>query len=573
MLTREDYHPRLILVASGGVFRGTFHAGMSAALWQMRIAPNLIAGASVGTLLGAVYGAMITATCPHEASDLLRDLCLKFLNVDSTVALTHTLKNAAREIGLRARSIHLSPLSLRRHVRAGTRSDPGYAATGAPPELIDAISELFLIPHQATRCIAARFIAGHITDAVRLTFEQFKKETLKRLDIEVALLTTSLLSAAAQDLLRSVPRSSSQPFASRGIAFLATTTNFATRWPHLLGYSDCPSYDFLNAALASGAFPAAFEPVPESSVYPGLGNPNSPYSDGGMFDNLPFLPALFALQKAEAAHWSQVPNFGKWRRVLRMKLACPDLFLAGSLDANPEATADTFEDLLSIYERADMLKNNIKIQAFETLADIFARQGGLLLRKAQPTDEDKKLAISLPCVPVLPIYPTDAEHLNGTFHFCASTGMDRSRIGRSIADGCFQTFHAFQARQAGLTIADAREQFQALLSTEAENEPLKEMSPRRRSILGLLGSRKTPLVQLRDPYKPGPLRDGTCPFFVLADNSGDQPGAPRAFPCPFVAVRDTLDVNGKAVRAIYVQCCADKGHAKTRSQASIPTQT
>src|SRR5262249_5782171 len=49
---------------------------------------------------------------------------------------------------------------------------------------------------------------------------------------------------------------------------------------------------------------------------------------------------------------------------------------------------------------------------------------------------------------VLPVFPTDREHLNGTFAFCASVGLDRDTVRKSIADGCYQTLKTFAQTQA-----------------------------------------------------------------------------------------------------------------------------
>jgi len=42
--------------ASGGVFRGSFHVGMIGAMHATGLKPDMIVGASVGTLLGAALG-------------------------------------------------------------------------------------------------------------------------------------------------------------------------------------------------------------------------------------------------------------------------------------------------------------------------------------------------------------------------------------------------------------------------------------------------------------------------------------------------------------------------------------
>jgi hypothetical protein len=64
-----------------------------------------------------------------------------------------TCKNAAKQLGIRARQIRLSPSEFRRRVWRGSRAD-------APPALIDAVSRLFMIPHWRTAAVASQFVAG-----------------------------------------------------------------------------------------------------------------------------------------------------------------------------------------------------------------------------------------------------------------------------------------------------------------------------------------------------------------------------------------------------------------------------
>jgi len=52
----DEPKPRIVFVASGGVFRGAFHIGMLGAMLALKMKPDLIVGASVGTLMGAVLG-------------------------------------------------------------------------------------------------------------------------------------------------------------------------------------------------------------------------------------------------------------------------------------------------------------------------------------------------------------------------------------------------------------------------------------------------------------------------------------------------------------------------------------
>src|SRR5207247_1710005 len=100
-----------------------------------RVKPDLIVGASVGALMGGALAAISSQTEESRAKDLLHDLAGVFLRVDREVALTRTLKNAVKQLGVRARRIALAPSEVRRMVLCGSRADAGYAAAGAPPAL------------------------------------------------------------------------------------------------------------------------------------------------------------------------------------------------------------------------------------------------------------------------------------------------------------------------------------------------------------------------------------------------------------------------------------------------------
>ena len=50
--------PKIVFVASGGEFAGSFHIGMIGAMQALEMTPDLIVGASVGTLMGGALAAI-----------------------------------------------------------------------------------------------------------------------------------------------------------------------------------------------------------------------------------------------------------------------------------------------------------------------------------------------------------------------------------------------------------------------------------------------------------------------------------------------------------------------------------
>jgi len=523
---------RIVLITSGGVFRGAFHIGMIAALRAANIKPDLIVGASVGTLMGAAFGRMFDPNDPQGYRRILAEMVELFVCVDKKVALTRTLKSAARELGIRGRKIDLSPHELRSLVRGGTRADPGYAAIGAPPVLVDAISDLFIIPYAKTREIAARFVAGDVSGATASFLTALKEHSLRGLEVERFVIGTALLEPAIRKLLGLTDSLSSarQPFRQFGIDFYATATNIGKESPVLLGEGSLTAdrtFSFVKAALASSAFPAVFSTVPASEILPGAGRDDVHYGDGGMFDNLPFFPAIRLLTAAQIEQkrrhlWSD--SIQEFRR----RFENPDLLLVGALNVNPEEDMRAnrrYKTILQVASRAPALKENVKIRAFEKAARIVDSQMRRIL-------SDEKGAVRADFLDrvvnaaILSVFPSSREHLNRTFAFCASTGLVKERVHRSIADGCFRTF--------------------GTLTTPNSDSDLTG-----KALRGLRAKGRVPAVARLDGEPPS-RKSGICPFYLVG-------GAP--LPCPFFEI---------AEKSLYLTCRRDPAHRQTPNVSGRP---
>jgi predicted acylesterase/phospholipase RssA len=515
--------PRIVFIASGGVFRGSFHVGMIGAMHVTGLKPDMIVGASVGTLLGAALGSMYSSS-GRQARVKLRRLTDLFVEADRRIALTKTLKAAIKDVGIRSRgaSMNLSPNVLRKMVRAGTRQDPGSAITGAPPALIDAISDLFLIPYRATARIAAEFVAGHVTRATHTFWTQIKTETIDRLGIHDALIGSSLLERETRLVLGDVSQDV-QPFLEQSrIAFFATAVNLVTEWITILGSQlSADRYDLIEALLASSAFPMAFAPRRASALYPGVGRRDVFYGDGGMFDNLPFIPAFEVLREVQMDRLQSTLGQGRWRDELVRRHREPDLFLVGALNIRQtEDEPDAYDSLRKIAARAISLEDNEKIYGMERDSAQIDGQLGQLREEADAGDaalpkEREEFLNGIVNAAVMPVYPADADHLNGTYEFCAAMGMDRDKIRRSIADGCFQTM---------LGIARAQEE--------------GPYSMTGRSVAALTKLGRVPEIVIE--RKPAAKHYGRCPFFRVGGQS---------IPCPF-----------EGMHGIYRTCREDLVH-------------
>jgi predicted acylesterase/phospholipase RssA len=460
--------PRIVFLASGGVFRGAFHIGMLGATRALDIRPDMVVGASVGTLMGAVLGKMNISKADDAFKGQLNQLVDLFLKVDEKVGLTKRLKSAARDLAVRGTTVDISLLDVRRAVLRGSREDPGYAATGAPSHLIDAISRLLLIPYRDTAGIAAQFVAEDVAGSVRQLLVKLRDETVPRLGVGDAVLGAELLEQQVRELLyggAGGPRDAArfqraQPFLDESLkplrlAFFGMAVNLNEEWMAMLGADEemqRAGYDFVEAALSSSAFPFAFAPRRESQIYPRRGRRDVFYGDGGMFDNLPFLPAVLALGALQQKDLAGRPVEEKLGH-LKERVSSPDLFLVGALDVDPFSEHHIREQkenktatrtIMDIVRRAEELAKNEKIRSFERMTermDRTLRESVLNAsrRAAEGNSEQWRLLDSYVHPAVLPVYPRSERHLNGTFAFCRSLNLDLDRVRLSIADGCHQT--------------------------------------------------------------------------------------------------------------------------------------
>lgn len=514
-VTPGERVPRVVFVASGGVFRGAFHIGMVGAMHAIHLKPDLIVGASVGTLMGAALGELFTS----GSSETLPRLVDTFIRVNDTVALTRQFKSAMRDLSTRAQMVNLSPKDIRRKILEGAGKDPAFATAGAPAELIDAISRLFLIPHRDTQQMAADFIAEDVAGAVSQFVKMLTEHTVERLGIRDSLLGTSLLELAFSRILENTAKKKDlpQPFLTagaggtlEGIGFLAMTVNLNTEMMEILGLQvekQEHSYDFLQAALSSSAFPLAFPARRASQIYPRTGRRDVFYGDGGMFDNLPLVPAMMAISAGQLA-----PLKGKDARwdLFSERVAAPDLYVVGALDIDPSINPqiDYDRSILAIHQRASSLEKNMKTHRFARFVSrIDTTISGIAktLEKRPDAVDDRHLndvVNSFVHAGVMVTTPSGKEFLNGTFAFCESLNLRQETIRKSISDGCFR-----------------------LLENVRNLQTPNPEKPEERAMAGLLKNGKVTRVS---PGSGGADKPGICPFYAAGDNAGP-------LKCPFAA--------------------------------------
>ena len=99
--------PTVNFLFSGGVFRGVFQVGVVTAASEMHLHPHVIAGASVGSIMGAMVANVFNKPGRNERRRQLANVAAAFLALDRLV-VTDRVWDFAGRLGLRAASANFS---------------------------------------------------------------------------------------------------------------------------------------------------------------------------------------------------------------------------------------------------------------------------------------------------------------------------------------------------------------------------------------------------------------------------------------------------------------------------------
>jgi hypothetical protein len=350
-----------------------------------------------------------------------------------------------------------------------------------------------------------------------------RSRTLDRLEIRYAVIGTSLLEGAARSLFGAFNLDQRQPYidktTKRGTAIFCTSAYVNYRWLLVLGREallpSAPSFRFLQAALSSSAFPAAFAARSEADVFPGSGCVTNLFCDGGTFDNLPFIPAISLLKDTQKA---ATPVSEDPRVSLRRRLAAPDLIISAGFDPVPaNDRRSRFASGADVSARAARLAASVKTDSFVSMSKVVAKRLEQLGEASSASDcaldrSTTDLMNKSVVAGVVSIMPTSAEHVNPTFAFSRTLGLEQKRVAVSIADGCFRTLRELAGQWRMNELAG-----RSLRALEAK---------------GVLTTR----VEVRETAH----QDPECPYFKVT--------------CPFRAAQTA------GCRSVYEACAADPTH-------------
>jgi predicted acylesterase/phospholipase RssA len=449
--------PLVSLLFSGGVFRGVFQVGVVNALSILGVKPDIVAGASVGSITAGMAAQLLCVTDgERERTVQLARLAAAYLAVDRVI-LTDRFADFVREFTIRAAGTRFS---LRQADQLFRKYDQPWLVKfekGAR-QVIGGIERLFYVnPYQLRQLVkAARHRRGR--QAGRLG-RQLAQQWLDRMNVGEEVLGAEALSQLIEYFIPSIDHAEYltrhtedaktlhgmfAPFLSKGVMLLATATNLTdgqllTLGDPFRGSEEPGRVDLANALLASSAFPGVFRPRWAPEVFPDTHHSDQ-YIDGGVMDNLPIDAVLNVLRKVSSLD----PREGLVVRRPTSTSGTPIPHLAFAASLEPEIEKITNDDALSALEtywpalrtRAKQLGYNCKLDNYREAAFEISRLHDQFPRWLNGTAQ--QTTVNLEIMALKPRW------LCGTFAFHPMLGYRRAKQAESIAHGCALTLLKFK---------------------------------------------------------------------------------------------------------------------------------
>ncbi len=531
--TQQD--PAVVFLFSGGVFRGVFQVGFANAASELGIQPDVIAGSSVGTIVGALTGRVFQRPAGLELVERqrqMRRLAATFLTIDRFV-LTDRFADFIRHFSIHAAAADFSPhdldLIFRRY-----ETDPSSAFSRRARRVFAGLERLFYLSPFEVMELTKTLRAGNWQEAGRL-IKSLAQEVADRYGVGLEMLGPEPLQQLIDGFVfegKPVPGARFDHF---GFPLIGTTTNLTQGHLDILRSSHSWDPRFTQGLLAGSAFPALFRPRWSWEVYrnPGM---VAQYADGGIMDNLPLGAVVEYL-------WGKDGN-----AVYARRPKIPHLILTATLESD-KADWSQREDLdelswTAIRSRAKQLRYNGKIGKFQQGQRDIRR---IIAQRAAENDPDvlsHDLPLNLDVLAVKPRWTC------GSFAFHPMLGFSRQKQTASIAHGCASTICA---------VAD---HFRPDNHTHAvDAEALRSWACGRGIALDQLPARIEPAGAGPLAYGPAKLSpaeqtEGACWFRTADPTTGKRPTCPFHAKSP--AANEGEDVSPE-LQKIYLAC----GNAST----------
>jgi predicted acylesterase/phospholipase RssA len=429
-----QFTPSKALLFSGGVFRGVFQIGVLNAVNQLGLRPDIIAGASVGSIVAAMVAAVFAAP-DKERNEKIARLASTFMMLDRLV-ITDRFADFVRRFTLRAAAARFSLRDADRFFRNYDVDARRFDQTAR--RVIGGIEHmLYLDPLTLgglTRAIRRRDFSTTMA-SLSAALQDFCGRGL--VDFEVLgaeplslLIKQHVLDEGARE--KNTHAVALEWLTKEKFTFLMTATNVTRRRLDVIGLPDPSTGELkkpvlIEALLASSAFPGVFRPRWAREVFFD-DNSTEQYIDGGVLDNLPFSAVIDHLAL----------EVKRGRIVPRPLGETPHLIITASLEpqaltSDGKRNENPAESWIAARRAVQRLGYNRKIDRFSEVQDelraIFEQyrsQGDI--SGAQELD-----------LFVLPVKP---KWLCSTFGFHPMLGFRRKKQAASIAHGCASTFAA-----------------------------------------------------------------------------------------------------------------------------------
>lgn len=435
--------PTVSLLFSGGVFRGVYQMGVVNALNVLGIKPDLIAGASVGSITAAMVAKVFSEKDLEKRRSNIAELASVYLTLDK-IMLTDRFSDFVRELTIRAAQTNFS-INDADHLFRKYDHNNSIRFTRRARNVVAGIERLFYVnPFQLRKLVYAS--RNRNSAAALKQVQSYVQQWLDRMQVGKQLLGAEPLRLLIDHYVLDFPEGDKahartpvpiDTFLKQSqIAFLATATNLTAGKLEVLGDDQRETTDLpwqrpalREALLVSSAFPGVFRPRWSWELRPtSCDEAQAQFMDGGTIDNLPIQPTVDFLAKAAA----------DGQTTFRPR-AAGHLILAASLRSDPEADnarngAGGPEPYWPTLNRqAGRLKYNKKIDTYGKAASDLRRIWEYF--KDQPID-DSDGRVNLLDLEVVTVKPN---WTCGTFGFHPMLGFRRENQARSIAHGCSTT--------------------------------------------------------------------------------------------------------------------------------------
>jgi predicted acylesterase/phospholipase RssA len=440
---RGTERPLVALLFSGGVFRGVYQMGVLSALSEAGLQPDIVAGASVGSITAAMVAESFSHPCGPARDGRVARLAATFLGLDRLI-LTDRFADFIRSFTIRAATTRFSVYEADRFFRR-------YDAAGGERfgrearAVVAGLERLFYVsPFELLELVKALRLQ-RMPEVHRL-LHHYLQEWLDRMGCGnqilgaeplALLITEHVLPSLRAGLPDDAPVPLDAFLKQRGIYFLATATNLTTGRLELLGEQQfvqgmdetAPQARravLLESLLASSAFPGVFRPRWSWEVVPTASDQHQ-YIDGGVMDNLPLdAVAQFLHHASRGGLVARRPVLGKDH--------VPHLLFAASLERRSrppgrEEVSAMQKNWPALQRRATQLRYNRKLEGYASAQ----RSVRAIVQALPPETGGAFEPVDLEVMTVIPRW------LCGTFGFHPMLGFRRARQAESIAHGCAST--------------------------------------------------------------------------------------------------------------------------------------